>query len=48
MDINDREAYCFCLSFDPVILEVGQLFENFNFVDNFSTVSARVLIFHMI
>ena len=37
MDINDREAYCFCLSFDPVTLEVGLLFENFNFVNNFST-----------
>ena len=46
-EIEDRGAYCFCPIFHSVILLFCPPLWNFNLANNFWTVSARALIFHM-
>ena len=46
-EIKDRGSYWFCPVCHSVILSFCPLFWNFNLANNFWTVSARALIFHM-
>ena len=49
MSISSDKTFCVYKNFWPLFLalEFGLLFENFNLVNNYWTVSARALIFHI-